>query len=307
MKRIFITGISGFIGFHVALALKGQGFQVSGYDAYTPYYSVELKKRRTARLKEEGIDFTSSLEAPSDVSHILHLAAQPGVRHSISHPQEYGKTNLCLFIDVLELARKHAVPLIFASSSSVYGQGATPPFTEDQNVDQPTNLYAATKRANELMAYSYHHLYGIPITALRFFTVYGPWGRPDMAYYKFAKAILRGETIDLYNGGDMRRDFTYIDDIVNGTIAALKLSAQNEVFNLGNNRSEEIRDLIGYLEEGLGKKASINPLPMQKGELVETLADITKSEKLLGYSPRTTLKEGIAKFTAWIKSEAIIL
>lgn len=304
MKRIFITGISGFIGFHVALALKAEGIQVAGYDAYTPYYSVELKKRRSWLLKKAGVDLIPSLKAPKDTSHILHLAAQPGVRHSITHPEDYGKTNLCLFIDVLELARKHCVPLIFASSSSVYGQGALPPFSEDQNVDEPTNLYAATKRANELMAYSYHHLYGIPVTALRFFTVYGPWGRPDMAYYKFAKAILKGDAIDLYNGGDMRRDFTYIDDIVDGTIAALKLSAKNEVFNLGNNRSEEIGDLIQYLEEGLGKKAIINPLPMQKGELVETLADITKSEQMLGYSPKTTLKEGIAKFTAWIKSEA---
>lgn len=306
MKRIFITGVSGFIGFHVAKTLREEGHQVSGYDAMTPYYALALKKKRSSMLKDMGVNILSAFKAPSDTTHILHLAAQPGVRHSISHPEDYGRDNLCLFIDVLEMARHLEVPLVFASSSSVYGAKATPPFHENQSVNEPSNLYAATKRANELMAFSYHELYGIPVTGLRYFTVYGPWGRPDMAYYKFARAILNETPIDLYNGGDMRRDFTYIKDIVRGTIAALHLSAKNEVFNLGNNRSEDIRDLIRYLEDGLGKKARINLLPMQKGEIQETLADISKSQKYLGYQPRTPLKEGIAKFTHWIKSEATI-
>ena len=306
MKRIFITGISGFIGFHLALHLKRRGDEVYGFDNFNPYYSVAYKKQRAALLQKEGI----SIAPPQDLSrftHIVHLAAQPGVRYSLSHPEVYADCNLKYFVDILELCRKYSLPLIYASSSSVYGLNQKMPFSENDPVTEPANLYAATKRANELMAFSYHHLYKIPVTGLRFFTVYGPWGRPDMAYFTFAKAILRGEPIQLYNHGNMKRDFTYIDDIVQGTVAAIDRTSPCEIFNLGNHQAEEIPKLIRLLEKGLGKKALIETLPMQAGDMKETLADLSKSKALLNYTPKTSLEEGIAKFTHWMMSEAIML
>jgi UDP-glucuronate 4-epimerase len=306
MKRIFITGIAGFIGFHLALHLKRRGDEVCGFDNFSPYYSVAYKKQRAALLKQEGIPILPP-ENLKGFTHLVHLAAQPGVRYSLSHPEVYADGNLKYFVDVLELSRKYELPLIYASSSSVYGLNQKMPFSEKDPVEEPANLYAATKRANELMAFSYHHLYKIPVTGLRYFTVYGPWGRPDMAYFTFAKAIQRGEPIKLYNEGKMKRDFTYIDDIVAGTTAAIDKSFPCELFNLGNHRAEEIPYLIELLEKGLKKKALIEKVPMQAGDMRETLADLSKSEALLGYSPKTPLAEGITKFTDWMMSEAIML
>lgn len=306
MKRIFITGISGFIGFHLARHLKARGDDVLGFDNFSPYYSVAYKKQRAAILEKEGIRLTSSFDLKG-VTHFVHLAAQPGVRYSLSHPEIYADCNLKQFVDILELCRHHELPLIYASSSSVYGLNKKLPFAESDPVEEPANLYAATKRANELMAFAYHHLYKIPVTGLRYFTVYGPWGRPDMAYFTFAKAIQRGEPIKLYNHGKMKRDFTYIDDIIQGTVAALDHSFPCEIFNLGNHRAEEVTYLIELLEKGLGKKALIEKVPMQEGEMQETLADLSKSQTKLNYTPKTPLVEGITKFTDWIKSEAIIL
>ncbi|MBP9841934.1 MAG: NAD-dependent epimerase/dehydratase family protein [Simkaniaceae bacterium] len=306
MKRIFITGIAGFIGFHLARFLRKRGDEVHGFDNFSPYYSVAYKKQRAAILEKEGIH----LAPPQDLrnfTHFVHLAAQPGVRYSLSHPEVYADCNLKLFVDILELCRKYQLPLIYASSSSVYGLNQKIPFSEKDPVEEPANLYAATKRANELMAFSYHHLYKIPVTGLRYFTVYGPWGRPDMAYFSFAKAIKQGIPIQLYNGGNMKRDFTYIDDIVQGTVAAIDHSFPCELFNLGNHRAEELPFLISLLEKGLNKKAVIEYLPMQAGDMKETLADLSKSKRLLNYSPQTPLVEGITKFTDWIKSEAIML
>lgn len=305
--KIYITGIAGFIGFHLAKALHSRSIEVSGCDTFNNYYSVELKKSRATQLKALGISIADGTVGDlSGFTHVVHLAAQAGVRHSLNHPESYAENNLSGFVDLLEACRR-AMPikLVYASSSSVYGLNTKTPFAESDPVDTPANLYAATKRANELMAFSYHHLYQIPTTGLRFFTVYGPWGRPDMAYFSFAKSILEEKPIRLFNNGEMLRDFTYIDDIIQGIIHAIDLGAPNEIFNLGNNRPEKITDLIMYLEQGLGKKAIIESLPMQPGEIHTTLADISKSQKILGYSPTTSLEEGIARFTKWIKSEAI--
>ena len=306
MKRIFVTGIAGFIGFHLARHLKRRGDEVCGFDNFSPYYSVSYKKQRAAILEKEGI----RIMPPDDLSHFthfVHLAAQPGVRYSLSHPEVYADCNLKQFVDTLELCRKYQLPLVYASSSSVYGLNQKMPFSEKDPVEQPANLYAATKRANELMAFAYHHLYQIPVTGLRFFTVYGPWGRPDMAYFTFAQAILRGEPIKLYNHGQMKRDFTYIDDIIQGTVAAIDHAYPCELFNLGNHQAEDIPYLIELLEKGLNKKALIEKVSMQAGDMKETLADLSKSQALLNYSPKTSLAEGITKFTDWMMSEAIML
>ncbi len=311
MKKVFITGIAGFIGYHLAKHLAARGDHVVGCDHFNAYYDPNLKRERVNNLGDiEVIDCDiqdrKTLEeyfAKNSITHLVHLAAQPGVRYSLTHPQPYVDSNLNGFVQILELCKAYPkTKLLFASSSSVYGLNEKRPFSESDPTDQPANLYGASKKAGELLAYSYHHLYKIPMTALRFFTVYGPWGRPDMAYYSFAKAILDGKPIPVFNNGKMERDFTFIDDIVDGILAAMDYDAPFETFNLGNNRPEKLMDMISYLENALGAKAIIDYLPMQKGEVTATWADITKSQKLLGFSPSTSLEDGINQFAKWFLS-----
>jgi UDP-glucuronate 4-epimerase len=236
------------------------------------------------------------------ITHVVHLAAQAGVRHSLTHPDDYVDSNLHGFVSVLESIRLFpAIKLVYASSSSVYGANEKIPFSEADTTDAPTNLYGATKKANELIAHAYHHLYGISATALRYFTAYGPWGRPDMAYYRFTRQICDQQPIQVFNSGQMKRDFTYIDDIVEGTAAAVDLGAPYEIFNLGNNRSVDLLYLIQLLEEALGKTAIKEMLPMQAGEVKETFADIEKSQRLLNFRPAVSLEEGIPRFIEWFK------
>ncbi len=313
-KRIFITGIAGFIGFHLAKALEKEGHFVTGCDHFNDYYDPELKKQRAAELSSvHTLDICEraklkDLILQNEITHIVHLAAQAGVRYSITHPEKYHDTNLSGFFHLLEILRAHPhIHLTFASSSSVYGLNKKIPFSESDPTDQPANFYGATKKSNELMAHSYHHLYGIPMTGLRFFTVYGPFGRPDMAYFSFTKAICEDKPIKVFNNGNMQRDFTYIDDIVSGIIAALDYDAKFEIFNLGNNQPEELLTMIRLLEEYLGKKAILEMLPMPPGEIKTTFADISKAQKLLGFSPKTSLEEGIQKFIHWYRHAYSVL
>lgn len=309
-KRIFITGIAGFIGFHLALHLSSQGHFVIGCDNFNTYYDVQLKKGRQKLLEEKNIPIIESdirnsallekLMLEKGITHLVHLAAQAGVRHSINHPESYVESNLDGFVKILQICRTcPGIKFIYASSSSVYGLNKKIPFSESDPTDSPASFYGATKKANELIASSYHHLYGIPVTGLRFFTVYGPWGRPDMAYFSFTNAILKGEPIHVYNQGQMKRDFTYIDDIVQGITAAIELGAKCEIFNLGNHRSEDLMQLIALIENKLGKKAIKEFLPMQSGDVPVTYADISKSQNMLGFNPITSLDEGIEKFINW--------
>jgi UDP-glucuronate 4-epimerase len=311
-KRILITGIAGFIGFHLAKHLKTLGHLCLGVDNFNSYYDPQLKKDRAAQLTDLSVNVIhadicdtiklQTLIEDHGITHVVNLAAQAGVRHSLSHPMEYVDSNLRGFTSLLEACKScPAIKLIYASSSSVYGLNTKTPFSPDDRTDAPANLYGATKKANELMANAYHHIYGISVTGLRFFTVYGPWGRPDMAYYRFSHKICEGEPISIFNHGKMKRDFTYIDDIVKGTVAAIDLGAACDVFNLGNNRPVELLYFIELLEEALGKKAVKNMLPMQAGEVVETFADIEKSQKILGFRPEVSIEEGIRRFTDWFK------
>lgn len=312
--RILITGIAGFIGFHVAHALRRRGDFVIGCDNFNDYYDPHLKRRRAALLESQGITvFDSDIRNSSllekhlvefGTTHVLHLAAQAGVRHSITHPQNYVASNLEGFVQMIELIRRHPqIPLVYASSSSVYGTNKKIPFSETDPTDAPSNLYGATKKSNELMAHAYHHLFGIKTTGLRYFTVYGPWGRPDMAYFSFTRAILSGKPIKIFNEGKMQRDFTYIDDIVAGTLAAIDLSAPCEVFNLGNHHPEDVLHLVALLEKHLGKVAAKELLPVQPGEVPVTYADISKSQKMLGFAPKVSLEEGIERFLEWYRGE----
>lgn len=316
MKKILLTGAVGFIGFHLARRLKKDGHFVIGVDNFTPYYDVQLKKQRHQILKEEGIQVfvldvcdqekIEELIAFHQVSHVTHLAAQAGVRHSFHCPNDYISSNLNGFAYLLEALRKTPdVYLTFASSSSVYGNNQKIPFAEQDRTDDPSNLYAATKKSNETMAAAYFHLYNIRSSALRYFTVYGPWGRPDMAYFSFAKSILNNEPISVFNHGNMQRDFTYIDDIIDGTVAAIEKEADLEIFNLGNNHPIGILTLIESLEKALKRPAHKKMLPMQPGELITTYADITKSQKLLNYQPKVSFEEGIFRFVDWFMSYAI--
>lgn len=308
-KRIFLTGAAGFIGMHLALALKARGDEVIGYDNFCPYYDPSLKRRRAQELKKADIEVIEGdicdknrLKEAFSGTHCVHLAAQAGVRHSISHPEAYLKANLEGFLNILELMREHpGTPLIYASSSSVYGGNKKIPFSCDDRTDEPINFYAATKKANELMAYAYHNLYGIAMSGLRFFTVYGPWGRPDMAYYSFTKAISEGLPISLYNKGAMRRDFTYIDDIVQGTLAAIDQADGYNLYNLGNNRSEELLHFVAILEKSLGRKAEINFVAHPPSEMIETFADIEESKQVLQFEPKVSLEEGLPRFVEWYK------
>ncbi len=308
--KVFITGIAGFIGMHTALSLQKEGYDVHGCDNYTPYYSPPLKKARTQILEKKSIhvrqaDITDCMQLEEIFSKdsfdiLIHLAAQPGVRHSITHPDSYIQTNLVGFYNILEICRKYSsLKLIYASSSSVYGLNEKIPYAENDQTDQPASLYGATKKANEIIAHSYHHLYQIPMTGLRFFTVYGPWGRPDMAYYSFTKNILAGEPIDLYNFGNVRRDFTYIDDIVDGIARAVKCKALGKIYNLGNQQAEPVLQLIKILEQLLNKKAEIRLKPPAQGDVVETFADLTLSAEELGFQPKTNIRQGLKEFVHW--------
>jgi UDP-glucuronate 4-epimerase len=316
---IVVTGAAGFIGFHVAKALLGRGEQVIGVDNVNAYYDPSLKEARLAQLEPENgfslirADISEAscfdaLMANAGVTGVVHLAAQAGVRYSLENPFAYVETNLVGHMRVLEYCRhlsslRH---LVYASSSSVYGGNTKLPFSVDDRVDQPVSLYAATKRADELLSYSYSHLYGVPQTGMRFFTVYGPWGRPDMALFSFTEAILAGRPIRVFNRGDMSRDFTYIDDIVAGVIAALDRPPEanpvpHRVYNLGNNKPEPLLGMIEILEDALGAKAEKILEPMQPGDVKATYADIDASRRDLGYDPATPIAEGIPRFVAWYK------
>ncbi len=313
---IVVTGAAGFIGYHVCRALLDRGERVLGIDDLNPYYDVRLKRGRLAMLADTGFELVqadiadraavaSAFAAAGEVTGIIHLAAQAGVRHSMVDPYAYVSTNVMGHLVMLEAARR--LPgvrhFVFASSSSVYGLNTQMPFAETDRVDQPTSLYAATKRADELMSHAYGHLFGIPQTGLRFFTVYGPWGRPDMAYFSFAEAILTGEPITLYDGGSPRRDFTYIDDIVAGVIGAFDAAPRADeglrLLNIGNHCSEPVSRLVGLLERHLGKTAVIRHVPRPRADVAETFANVDAIAGLTGFAPRIGLDEGVARFAAW--------
>lgn len=311
---ILVSGAAGFIGFHLSRKLLENGFAVIGYDNVNDYYDPSLKEARL-KLLEKFENFTfyrndlcnfSALEKVfknHPIEKVCHLAAQAGVRYSLTNPFAYQKSNLEGFLNIIELAKRFQVRnFVYASSSSVYGNNRKLPFSVKDNVDHPISLYAATKKANELIAHTYSHLYRLPTTGLRFFTVYGPFGRPDMALFLFTQKITTGKAIDVYNKGNMRRDFTYIDDIVNGIIAALETISQYEIFNLGNHRSENLMDFIRLIEHYLGKKAIINYLPIQPGDVPETFADIEHARAILGFQPTTDIATGIKRFIDWYKA-----
>ncbi|MCB1118952.1 MAG: NAD-dependent epimerase/dehydratase family protein [Chlamydiia bacterium] len=308
-KRIIVTK-AGFIGFHLCQRLAAEGHVLLGIDNFNDYYSPKLKQDRALALKQSGVsilegdicDDLNPLCRSFSPTHCVHLAAQAGVRYSLVNPEACIRSNIAGFQQVLELCRSLSCPLIYASSSSVYGRNEKIPFAESDPTDHPASLYGATKKSNELMAEAYHHLFHFPTIGLRFFTVYGPWGRPDMAYYQFAEKIMRDEPIAIYNNGQMERDFTYIDDIVDGIISTFSIDKGSHLFNLGNHQPIPLLRFITILEEALGKEALKEYHPMQPGDVVRTFADISHSQSLLGFSPRTTLEEGIPKFVAWYRT-----
>ena len=307
--RVLVTGVAGFIGYHVAQALLARGAEVVGVDELNAYYDVRLKQ---ARL-EGGFTFhqldiadhAAVLRLGDGVEAVVHVAAQAGVRYSLDNPFAYVTSNLTGHLSILELVRhtKSIRHLVYASSSSVYGTGSTLPYAESERADRPSSLYAATKRADELMSASYTHLFGLKQTGLRFFTVYGPWGRPDMAYFGFAEAICAGQPLTLYENGTLKRDFTYIDDIIAGVLGVLDFppgdEAPHRVFNIGNNQAEYVRDLVRLLEQGLGREAVVSIRPKPEADPVETCADISALNALCGYVPATKLAEGIPRFVDW--------
>lgn len=330
--KALVTGCAGFIGMHCSKRLLERGDEVIGLDNLSPYYSVELKQARLAQLEGirgfrfQRLDLSDAAAVASifeDVRPdlVLHLAAQPGVRYSLENPASYVQANLVGFANLIECCRRHAPRhLVYASSSSVYGGNAKLPWSESDNVDHPVSLYAVTKKSNELMAHAYSHLFGLPVTGLRYFTVYGPWGRPDMSPVLFARAIMEGRPIQVFNHGDMRRDFTYIDDIVEGTLRALDRpppSANPEfdtdapdpaaswapwrVYNIGNHVPVALLDYIGALERALGKKAAKELKPMQPGDVKATYADTSRLAAAVGFAPSTPLEAGLARFAAWFK------
>lgn len=318
MKTYLVTGAAGFIGFFLSKALLDKGEQVIGLDNLNDYYEVSLKESRLAVLKKyENFQFYRADLADKEAVFAIfkqylpavavNLAAQAGVRYSIENPDAYISSNIEGFFHILEACRHYPVEhLVFASSSSVYGGNKKVPFSTEDQVDKPVSLYAATKKSNELMAYAYSKLYGIPLTGLRFFTVYGPMGRPDMAYFKFAKKIMAGEPIQIYNHGDMRRDFTYIDDIVAGIEKILchppgkdENGAAYKIYNIGNNKPEKLMDYISVLERCLGKEAKKEFLPMQPGDVYETYADVTDLMRDFDFKPSTTIEEGLSRFAEW--------
>ena len=311
--NIILTGAAGFIGFHTTLALLKKKINVYGIDDLNSYYDVRLKKDRLAILKKyENFHFLKkkiedkrihSFFKKKDIDVIINLAAQAGVRHSLKNPYVYVESNVLGQVNMLELAKNvEAKKFIYASSSSVYGGNKKMPFSVSQRVDNPISLYAATKKSSELVAECYSHLFNIKCIGLRFFTVYGPWGRPDMATFIFTKNILEGKTIQIFNYGKMERDFTYIDDIVQGILGALKKNISNhKVYNLGNSNPEVLLEFVELIEKTLNKKAQKKLLPIQPGDVSKTFADITESKKDLKFSPKTKISEGIPKFISWYK------
>lgn len=328
--NIFITGTAGFIGYHLAELLLSQGHTVRGYDGMTDYYDVRLKQARHARLRQHAnfsatealLEDDAALQASIDAAQpqaIVHLAAQAGVRYSIDNPRAYVDANLIGSFNVMEGARRQQVKhLLMASTSSVYGANTEMPFTETQKVDTPMSFYAATKKANEAMAHSWAHIHGVPITMFRFFTVYGPWGRPDMALFKFTKAILADQPIDIYNHGEMWRDFTYVSDLVRGIALLIDAAPSADgkkvmegdslspvapwrTVNIGNSDKVRLLDFVEAIEECLGKKALRNYLPMQQGDVPATWADASLLQQLTGYKPQTDFKQGVRQFVQWYR------
>ncbi len=328
--KFLVTGAAGFIGFHIAQRLLNEGHDVVGIDNMNDYYDVSLKQARLDRLASPAFHFQqldlavregmAKLFATEQFDRVIHLAAQAGVRYSLENPYAYADANLMGYLNILEGCRHTKVKhLVYASSSSVYGLNRKMPFSTEDSVDHPVSLYAATKKANELMAHTYSHLYGIPTTGLRFFTVYGPWGRPDMALFKFTKAMLEGKSIDVYNYGKMKRDFTYIDDIVEAVVRVQDVipqanadwtvesgspatsSAPYRVYNIGNSSPVELMDYITALEEALGMEAQKNMMPIQPGDVLDTSADTQPLYDLVGFKPQTSVKEGVKNFVEWYK------
>jgi len=312
-KKIIVTGAAGFIGLHLAKSLLNDGYTVLGIDNMNDYYDPSLKQARLNQLTKysefsfakidiadlKQLDYFFSVFQPDRV---VNLAAQAGVRYSLENPHAYIESNVKGFMNILECCRHHKTKgLIYASSSSVYGGNEKIPFSVDDRVDHPISIYAATKKSNELMAHTYSHLYGLHTTGLRFFTVYGPWGRPDMAMNIFANKIHNGESIPVFNHGNMKRDFTYIDDIIAGTRSAIEFNAKNEIYNLGNNNWENLMDMVALLEKSLGEKAIIDFQDIQPGDVEKTYANISKSKQDLEYEPTTSLDIGIPKFIQWFK------
>jgi UDP-glucuronate 4-epimerase len=332
MPKVLITGAAGFIGYHMSLRCLQEGWKVTGFDNLNDYYDVRLKEARLARLTDhEGFRFVqASIEDRLAVEEVfdkgsfefvVHLAAQAGVRYSLVNPRAYTQSNIEGFLNILEGCRHHRIRhLLYASSSSVYGANKNMPFSVRSNVDHPVSLYAATKKANELMAHSYAHLFQLPVTGLRFFTVYGPWGRPDMALFLFTRAILSGEPIQLFNEGRMVRDFTYIDDIVEGMFRLLPhipvadpdwdpvhpdpsfSRAPYRLYNIGNSRPVELRYFVHTLEEALGRKALVQPMPMQPGDVEETFADVQQLMDEVGFRPDTPIETGVRRFVEWYRA-----
>jgi len=332
MSKLLITGTAGFIGFHMALRCLELGYEVIGVDNVNDYYDVQLKEDRLTllhrypdfrfhRIDLQNAAAVSKLFQSHTFDRVVHLAAQAGVRYSLSNPHAYTQSNVEGTLTILEGCRHQQVPhLIYASSSSVYGLNTEQPFSTSHGTNHPISLYAATKKANEMMAHCYSHLYQIPTTGLRFFTVYGPWGRPDMALFKFTQAIMHGKQLEVYNQGRMKRDFTYVDDIVSAMVKLLDhvpepnsgwdskhpdpatSSAPYRIFNIGNNRPTELARFIEVLEMIIGKKADIRYLPLQPGDVLETYADVDSLSEAVGFAPSTTIEDGIAKFVAWYRT-----
>ncbi len=327
MTKVLVTGCAGFIGFHTSKRLLQLGYAVVGLDNLSPHYNEGLKDARLAILSNlAGFQFVrgdiadircvGELFTQHKFGPVVHLAAQAGVRYSLENPHLYVQSNVLGFVNLIEEARKKQVShFVFASSSSVYGANKKVPFAEKDNVDHPVSLYAATKKGSELIAHVYAHLYGLPVTGLRFFTVYGPWGRPDMAIFKFCKAILEGTPIEVYNNGHMLRDFTYVDDVVEGVLRTIEklpasepdndessaASPQYRIYNIGNNQPVQLTKLIEIIEEKIGKKATIKWLPMQPGDMPVTCADIDELSRAVGYRPHTPIEEGVSRFVDWYR------
>ncbi|MCF7831368.1 MAG: GDP-mannose 4,6-dehydratase [Candidatus Pacebacteria bacterium] len=312
-QTILVTGSAGFIGFHTAKQLLESGHHVIGMDNFNIYYDYTLKEARNAILEDfpnftlyrgniEDIEFLRAVFESHTIDKVIHLAAQAGVRYSIENPHVYIQSNIVGFINILEEMKRVGIKdFIFASSSSVYGENKKVPFSEMDRVDHPISLYAATKKSNEKMAFTYSHLHGMRCTGLRFFTVYGPWGRPDMALFKFTHKVLLGEEIEVYGHGRMMRDFTYIDDIVSGIIRSLEKPASFEIFNLGRGEPVKLNDFIKAIGVSTGMKVKKKKLPMQPGDVTKTYADISKAKKKLGYKPKTSIDEGVKNFVDWYR------
>lgn len=311
--KILVTGSAGFIGYHTSLTLLKKGFDVVGIDSMNEYYDISLKEARNKILLEQKnyVFYKTNIANKKELfeiikkekpSKIINLAAQAGVRYSLENPFIYEESNLKGFLNILEACREFGIKdLVYASSSSVYGANTKIPFSETDRVDTPISLYAATKKSNEEMAFTYHHLFGLNVTGLRFFTVYGPYGRPDMAMFSFTKDIIKEKVIKLFNNGEMKRDFTFVSDIVSGILLALDKSYPCEVFNLAFGESQELKDFVKEIETNVGKTAKTELLPLQQGDVLITFGDISKAKEMLGYNPKVSIKEGVKQFVKWYK------